>query len=171
MNFSKNSKRPLTPPPQPVRPLLNTYSWSWVSNYSVCIPAQKKNSCFVKTYIFSRFFSPFGEIICRPAAVSILMPVTFHIPHLNRYTPSFQGYPQKFGLLLLPNWGDADLCPLKMVVLGVFWTKSIFPAKWLLCLWQFKIFVSGVNFSRIYPSQRQNLLPTLEIITHNFQNF
>ena len=23
----------------------------------------------------------------------------------------------------------------------------------------------------IYPSQRQNLLPTLEIITHNFQHF
>ena len=27
------------------------------------------------------------------------------------------------------------------------------------------------NFSSIYPSQRQNLLPTLEIITHTFQNF
>ena len=66
-------------------------------------PHLKKNSCFVKTYRFSRFFCPFGEIICRPAAVSILMPVTFHITHLNRYTPSFQGYPQKFGLLLLPN--------------------------------------------------------------------
>ena len=66
-------------------------------------PHPKKNSCFVKTYSFSRFFCPFGEIICRPAAVSILMPVTFHITHLNRYTPSFQGYPQKFGLLLLPN--------------------------------------------------------------------
>ena len=26
-------------------------------------------------------------------------------------------------------------------------------------------------FKVIYPSQRQNLLPTLEIITHNFQNF
>ena len=27
------------------------------------------------------------------------------------------------------------------------------------------------NFEMIYPSQRQNLLPTLEIITHKFQNF
>ena len=27
------------------------------------------------------------------------------------------------------------------------------------------------SFHLIYPSQRQNLLPTLEIITHNFQNF
>ena len=27
------------------------------------------------------------------------------------------------------------------------------------------------NYELIYPSQRQNLLPTLEIITHNFQNF
>ena len=29
----------------------------------------------------------------------------------------------------------------------------------------------GEIFMVIYPSQRQNLLPTLEIITHNFQNF
>ena len=36
----------------------------------------------------------------------------------------------------------------QMVVLGVFWKKYIFPAKWLLYLWQFKIFASGVNFSR-----------------------
>ena len=27
------------------------------------------------------------------------------------------------------------------------------------------------NYISIYPSQRQNLLPTLEIVTHNFQNF
>ena len=26
-------------------------------------------------------------------------------------------------------------------------------------------------YAPIYPSQRQNLLPTLEIITHKFQNF
>ena len=29
----------------------------------------------------------------------------------------------------------------------------------------------GDHFQSIYPSQRQNLLPTLEIITHNLQNF
>ena len=27
------------------------------------------------------------------------------------------------------------------------------------------------NFGKIYPSQRQNLLPTLEILIQNFENF
>ena len=35
----------------------------------------------------------------------------------------------------------------------------------------FRNFKNNENFELIYPSQRQNLLPTLEIITHNFQNF
>ena len=34
-------------------------------------------------------------------------------------------------------------------------------------IWRDHVF----NYGPIYPSQRQNLLPTLEIITHNFQNF
>ena len=34
-----------------------------------------------------------------------------------------------------------------------------------------KLFTISECFSWIYPSQRQNLLPTLEIITHYFQNF
>ena len=35
------------------------------------------------------------------------------------------------------------------------------------------LYVPGVlhHYPKMYPSQRQNLLPTLKIITHNFQNF
>ena len=34
-----------------------------------------------------------------------------------------------------------------------------------------EIWWRGANFYHIYPSQRQNLLPTLEISNQNFQNF
>ena len=46
---------------------------------------------------------------CRPAAHSILIPPTFPIASLNRYTPNFSGVPQKltwcqqFGLQIFPN--------------------------------------------------------------------
>ena len=35
-------------------------------------------------------------IICRARVCTILMPLTFLIAHLNGFTPSFSGVPQKF---------------------------------------------------------------------------
>ena len=78
------------------------------------------------------FFSIFHEVacphvfFCRPAAVSILMPLTFSIASLNRYAPNFSGVPhkltwcQQFGLHIFPKWGDAHIRPQKNAVLGVF---------------------------------------------------
>ena len=37
--------------------------------------------------------------------------------------------------------------------------------------WIGQLMKENKSFILIYPSQRQNLLPTLEIITHSFQNF
>ena len=48
-----------------------------------------------KSSIFHEFPCRFGKIVCWPAAVSILMPPTFPIASLNRYTPNFSGVPQK----------------------------------------------------------------------------
>ena len=42
----------------------------------------------------------------------------------------------------------------------------------VICHLSYKSYKQLVSwFDPIYPSQHQNLLPTLEIITHNFQNF
>ena len=49
----------------------------------------------VKKTVFQEFACRFGKIIRRPAADSILMPPTFHLARLNRYTPNFSGVPQK----------------------------------------------------------------------------
>ena len=38
-------------------------------------------------------------------------------------------------------------------------------------IWKLARIFESLVYIQIYPSQRQNLLPTLEIITHNFQNF
>ena len=43
----------------------------------------------VKKSVFHKFACHIGVIFCRPAAVSILMPPTFHIASLNCYTPKF----------------------------------------------------------------------------------
>ena len=57
---------------------------------------------FTKLRVRMRFF-------CRPAADSILMPTTFPIASLNRYTPNFSGVTQKltwcqqFGLQIFPK--------------------------------------------------------------------
>merc|ERR1711884_904188 len=48
-----------------------------------------------KISIFHEIPSPLAFFFCRPAADSILMPPTFHIARLNRYTPNFSGVPQK----------------------------------------------------------------------------
>ena len=73
-----------------------------------------------------------GEKVRRPAADSILMPATFPIARLNRYTPKFSGVPQKltwcqqFGLQVLPKWGDANIWPLKKAVFRCFFGQNKF---------------------------------------------
>merc|ERR1712107_631636 len=44
-----------------------------------------------KISLFHEFSCPLGKKNHRPAADSILMPPTFHIARLNRYTPNFSG--------------------------------------------------------------------------------
>ena len=62
-----------------------------------------------KISLFHEFSCRFGKKNRRPAADSILMPPTFHIARLNRYTPNFSGVPQKltwcqqFGLQIFPK--------------------------------------------------------------------
>ena len=63
----------------------------------------------VKNFRFHEFPFRFGKKIRRPAEDSILMPPTFPIASLNRYTPNFSGVPQKltwcqqFGLQIFPK--------------------------------------------------------------------
>ena len=63
----------------------------------------------LKNFHFSRNSMTTCKKIRRPAADSILMLPTFHIAHLNHYTPKFSGVPQKltwcqqFGLQVLPK--------------------------------------------------------------------
>ena len=70
--------------------------------------------------------------ICRPAADSILMPPTFPIASLNRYTPNFSGVLQKltwcqqFGLQIFPKWGDAHIWRLEMAVFRCFFGRNKF---------------------------------------------
>ena len=79
-----------------------------------------------KISLFHEFSCRFGKKNRRPAADSILMPPTFHIARLNRYTPNFSGVPQKltwcqqFGLQIFPTWGDADFFTRKCLFLVVF---------------------------------------------------
>ena len=67
-----------------------------------------------------------------PAADSILMPPTFPIARLNRYTPNFSGLPQnltwcqQFGLQIFPKWGDADIFRLEMAVFRCFFGRNKF---------------------------------------------
>ena len=64
---------------------------------------------FIKYADFHQFLFRPGKIIRRLAAVTILMPPTFHIAHLKRYVHKFSEVPQKltccerFGLQLLLN--------------------------------------------------------------------
>ena len=65
----------------------------------------------------------------------ILVPPTFHIASLNRYTPKFSGKDQKltgsqlFVLQVLPKWDDADFCHLEKVVFRRFFYKISFSGK------------------------------------------
>ena len=63
---------------------------------------------------------------------TIMMPPTFPIASLNRYTPNFSGVPQKltwcqqFGLQIFPKWGDANICRLEMAVFMCFFGLNKF---------------------------------------------
>ena len=97
----------------------------YLSSFSSWRPKTKKFPFFTKFHCRTRFF-------CRPAADSILMPPTFPIARLNRYTPNFSGVPQKltwcqqFGLQIFPKWGDADICRLEMAVFRCFFGRNKF---------------------------------------------
>ena len=58
--------------------------------------------------------------------ISILMPLTFHIAHLNHHTREISGVPLKltcchwFGVYGLPKSGNPDLCPQKKDILSFF---------------------------------------------------
>ena len=64
---------------------------------------------YKKFPFFTNFHVALVKKNCRPAADSILMPPTFHIARLNRYTPNFSGVGQKltwcqqFGLQIFPK--------------------------------------------------------------------
>merc|ERR1712016_294618 len=87
---------------------------------------------FTKNFHFSRNSIATRIFFCRPAADSILMPPTFHIPRLNHYTPNFSGVPQKltwcqqFDLQIFPKLGDADICRLEMAVFRCFFGQNKF---------------------------------------------
>ena len=86
----------------------------------------------VKNSVFHEFALPHATFFCWPAADSILIPPTFPIASLNRYTPNFSGVPQKltwcqqFGLQIFPKWGDADICRLEMAVFRCFFGRNKF---------------------------------------------
>ena len=68
----------------------------------------------------------------RARVPTILMPPTFPIASLNRYTPNFSGVPQKlawcqqFGLQICPKWGDAHIFHLEMAVFRCFFGLNKF---------------------------------------------
>ena len=86
----------------------------------------------LKISVFYEFSFRFGKKNRRPAADSILMPPTFPIARLNRYTPNFSGVTQKltwcqqFGLQIFPKWGDADIFRLEMAVFRCFFGRNKF---------------------------------------------
>ena len=112
-----------------------------------------------------------SDYFCRPAADSILMPPTFPIASLNRYTPNFSGVPQKltwcqqFGLQIFPKWGDADICRLEMAVFRCFFGQNKFsrpngrlsPIACLTYLESYGTYNLGYQKSiSVHPTRRQN---------------
>ena len=89
-------------------------------------------SVLQKSSIFHWFLLPPPKKKYRARVPTILMPQTFPIASLNRYTPNFSGVGQKltwcqqFGLQIFPKWGDADICPLEMAVFRCFFGRNKF---------------------------------------------
>ena len=82
----------------------------YLSSFSSWTPKSKKFPFFTN-------FHCHLQKNCWPAAESILMPPTFHIASLNRYTPTFSGVPQKltrchwFDLQHPPKFAYLKRCP------------------------------------------------------------
>ena len=79
-----------------------------------------------KMSVFHEFPLPFAKRIRRPAADSILIPLTFSIASLNRYTPKFSGVPQKLTgcQQITSRSSQSELMPIfcrrKTLFLGIF---------------------------------------------------
>ena len=115
------------------------FSKSWVHMDSVGsapknFPVEnfRVRSDLQKSSIFHWFLLPPTKIKYQARVPTILMPQTFPIASLNRYTPNFSGVPQKltwcqqFGLQIFPKWGDADICRLEMAVFRCFFGRNKF---------------------------------------------
>ena len=89
-------------------------------------------SSICSSSVFHWFHCPYPKRKYRARVHTILMPPTFPIASLNRYTPNFSGVPQKltwcqqFGLQIFPKWGDADICRLEMAVFRCFFGRNKF---------------------------------------------
>ena len=113
-----------------ILPPFQRYSESWVQKDSVstCLKKISVENFWVWSDLRKiSVFNEFAKKIRWPAADSILMPPTFPIANLNRYTPQFSGEPhkltwcQQFGLQIFPKWGGADfLLQKNAVFLGFF---------------------------------------------------
>ena len=85
-----------------------------------------------KSSIFHWFLLPPPKKKYRARVPTILMPPTFPIARLNRYTPNFSGVPQKltwcqqFGLQIFPKWGDAEKPPQKNPFFRCFFWQNKF---------------------------------------------
>ena len=119
-------------------PPFQRYSESWVQKDSVstCLKKISVENFWVWSDLRKiSVFNEFAKKIRWPAADSILMPPTFPIARLNRYTQNFLGVPQKltwcqqFGLQIFPKWGDAEKPPQKTLFLGVFLDEISFPGQ------------------------------------------
>ena len=113
-------------------PLLCRHSESWVIKDSVALAQKKfplKNFGYGAIYENFPFFTKLRvcmRFFCRSAPDSLLMPLTFPIDSLNRYTPRISGLPQKltwyqqFGVQIFAKWGDAVFLHRKTLFLGFF---------------------------------------------------
>ena len=90
----------------------------YLSSFSSWRPKNLKNSSF------SWICFAASDFFCRPAADSILMPPTFPIARLNRYTPNFSGIPQTWPGVnsLASRSSQSEVMPIfyhrKMLFLG-----------------------------------------------------
>ena len=122
----------------------------YLSSFSSWKPKTKK-------FPFSWNSTAARVFFCRPAADSILMPPTFPIASLNRYTPNFSGVPQKltwcqrFGLQIFPKWGYAHILPRKNAGFRCFFGRNKFSRlngrlSPIACLYQRKGFEATGDF-------------------------
>ena len=88
---------------------------------------------FTKKRVFHIFSCPPAKKQS-PVLKSLLMPLTFHIASLNRYTPKFSGVPQKWPGInsLASRSSQSEVMPIFCrwkTLFCFFWTKKVFLAK------------------------------------------